>query len=182
MNRGKHKPASNPKQLSHASPRLKIVIETPKGSRNKFKFDPATGSFKLSKVMPEGMMFPYDFGYVPATKADDGDPLDVLLLTDAPLFPGCQVDCRLIGVIKAEQEEEGETKRNDRLIAVSEASLLYSETKTLDDLNSTVLKQIDEFFVNYQRVRDVQVTIVGHGGPDDAQQQLRKASRQKHAA
>lgn len=141
------------------------------------KFDSASRQFKLSKVMPEGMMFPYDFGYVPSTKAEDGDPLDVLVLTDAPLFPGCQVDCRLIGVIKAEQEQEGETTRNDRLIAVAEASLLYSETRSLNDLNPTVLKQIDDFFVNYQRVRNVHVTILDHGGPSDAQDILQEASK-----
>jgi inorganic pyrophosphatase len=170
------------KQFSQLPARVTVVIETPKGSRNKLKFDPATRQFKLSKVMPEGMMFPYDFGFVPSTKAEDGDPLDVLVLTDAGLFPGCQVDCRLIAVIKAEQEQEQETTRNDRLIAVAEASLLYSETKSLDDLNPTVLKQIDEFFVNYQRVRNVRVTILDHGNTSEARMILQKASRKKHAA
>jgi inorganic pyrophosphatase len=67
-------------------------------SRNKFKYEPAQKMYKLSQVMPEGMAFPYDFGYIPSTKAADGDPLDVLVLTDETLFPGCLVDCRLIGV------------------------------------------------------------------------------------
>jgi inorganic pyrophosphatase len=172
----------NSTQHGQSAARLSVTIETPKESRNKLKFDPGTRQFKLSKVMPEGMMFPYDFGFVPSTKAEDGDPLDVLVLTDAPLFPGCQVDCRLIGVIKAEQEKEGETTRNDRLIAVAEASLLYSETRSLNDLNATVLKQIKEFFVNYQRVRNIHVTILGHGGPGDARAILQKSSRQKRAA
>ena len=182
MNRSKRKPAASSKKVDKPAARLQVVIETPKGSRNKLKFDPATRQFKLSKVMPEGMMFPYDFGFVPSTKADDGDPLDVLVLTDAPLFPGCQVECRLIGVIKAEQEEQEEKNRNDRLIAVAEASLLYSETQSLEDLNATVLKQIDDFFINYQRVRDIRVTILDHGDPGDAQMILQKASRSKHAA
>ena len=162
--------------------RAQVIIETPKGSRNKLKFDPATRQFKLSKVMPEGMMFPYDFGYIPATKAEDGDPLDVLVLTDAPLFPGCEVDCRLIGVIKAEQEQEGETKRNDRVIAVAEQSLLYSETYSLTNLNATVVKQIEDFFVNYQRVRNVRVKILDRESPADAQMVVQKASKRKHAA
>ena len=75
-----------------------VIIETPKGSRNKIKYDPSSRQFKLSKVI-EGMMFPYDFGFVPSTKAEDGDPLDVLVLTDEPLFPGCLVECSLIGVL-----------------------------------------------------------------------------------
>src|SRR5437763_6775127 len=106
---------------------VQVVIETPRGNRNKFKYDPESGFFKLSKILPEGMVFPYDFGFVPSTKGEDGDPLDVLVLTDDPLFPGCLVDCVMIGVIEAEQEEDGETQRNDRLIAVAQASLLYAE-------------------------------------------------------
>lgn len=162
--------------------RLQAVIETPKGSRNKIKFDAASQSFKLSKILPEGMVFPYDFGYVPATKASDGDPLDILVLTDEPLFPGCLVDCRLIGVLEAEQEQEGEKKRNDRLIAATSASLLYSELRTLDDLNPVVLKQIEDFFVNYQRVRNVKVTILGRKGPETAGKLVRDLSKHKRAA
>src|SRR5262245_38550602 len=88
--------------------------------------------------MPEGMVFPYDFGFAPATKAEDGGPLDILVLTDEPLFPGCLVDCILIGVIEVEQQTDGAMKRNDRLIAVARATVLYSEVKQLADLNPTV--------------------------------------------
>jgi inorganic pyrophosphatase len=156
---------------------ISIIIETPKCSRNKLKYDPSKRMYKLSKVMPEGMVFPYDFGFVPGTKAQDGDPLDVLVLTDEALFPGCLVDCFLIGVIEAEQEEQGETKRNDRLIAVPQASLLYSDIKDLANLNPTVLSQVEAFFVNYQKVRDIRVTILGRQGPDKAQQVLRRTRR-----
>lgn len=154
---------------------VSVIIETPKGSRNKLKYDPKKRMLKLSKVMPEGMVFPYDFGFIPGTKADDGDPLDVLVLTDEPLFPGCFADCRLIGVIEAEQVEGNKRKRNDRLIAVPEASLLYSDINDLDKLNPTVLQQVEAFFVNYQKVRDVQVNILDHRGPDKALQILRRS-------
>ncbi len=80
---------------------LRVVIETPKGSRNKFKFDPEIGTYSLSTVLSEGMVFPYDFGFVPQTKAADGDPLDVLLLMDEPAFTGCVVESRIVGVIEA---------------------------------------------------------------------------------
>ena len=86
------------------------------------------------------MVFPYDFGFVPSTQAEDGDPLDVLVLTDDPLFPGCLVECMLIGAIEAEQEEEGKNKRNDRLIAVAQQSLLYSEVKGKCQSNHTVVR------------------------------------------
>ena len=71
---------------------LRVVIETPKGSRNKFKYDPDLGCYRLNSVLPEGMIFPYDFGFVPSTKAQDGDPVDVLLLMDIPAYPGIVVN------------------------------------------------------------------------------------------
>ena len=161
------KPSTRSSQRARST-EVEVIIETPKGSRNKIKYDPSRRKFMLSKVMPEGMMFPYDFGFVPSTRADDGDPLDVLVLTDAPLFPGCVVECTLIGAIEAEQEEEGHTNRNDRLIAVANQSLIYSEIKKLEDLNPTVVTQIEAFFVNYQRVRGITVRILGHSGPEKA--------------
>src|SRR5690349_6348428 len=81
---------------------IRVIIETPRGARNKFKFDESLQVFRLSSVLPAGAVFPYDFGYVPGTHGDDGDPLDVLVLMDAPAFCGCLVPSRLIGVIEAE--------------------------------------------------------------------------------
>src|SRR5947207_11435270 len=97
-----------------------VVIETPKGSPNKLAFEPRYGTFMLKGVLPAGAVFPFDFGFVPSTRAEDGDPIDVLVLMDAPVFPGCIVPSRLIGVIEAEQTEDGTTIRNDRLLAVAE--------------------------------------------------------------
>jgi len=170
------------KGSSQVSVRIDVIIETPKGSRNKIKYDPSSRKFKLSKVMPEGMMFPYDFGFAPSTKADDGDPLDVLVLTDEPLFPGCLVECKVIGAIESEQQEQGRRNRNDRLVAVAEQSLLYSDIKTIKDMNPKVLQQIEAFFVNYQKVRGIKVTILGHAGPQGAQQILAKAQNRSKAA
>src|SRR5579862_4124588 len=97
---------------------LRVVIETPKGSRNKFAFDPDEQIFELKKVLPAGMAFPYDFGFVPSTKADDGDPVDVLVLMDEPAFAGCVLSCRVIGVIEGEQGDKKDKERNDRIVAV----------------------------------------------------------------
>src|SRR4051812_46072742 len=88
-----------------------VVVETPRGTRNKYKYDERRGLFLLHKVLPLGAEFPFDFGFLPSTRGDDGDPLDVLLLTPEPAFPGCVVPARLIGVIEAEQVEDGETER-----------------------------------------------------------------------
>ena len=160
---------------------VEVVVETPKGGRNKFKYDPTTHRFKLSKVLPEGMVFPYDFGFVPATKSPDGDPIDVLILGDEPTFPGCLLECRLVGILEAEQKGiDQKKKRNDRLIAVAEESLLYAHIAHLDDLNRTLLKQVEAFFVNYQKVRDVSFTILAHAGPERALEAVKAASAKKH--
>lgn len=158
-----------------------VIVETPRGCRNKYKFDEATGRIKLSKLLPEGMIFPFDFGFLPGTKSDDGDPLDVLLLSDEPTFPGCQVDARLIGVIKASQKEQGKTNRNDRLIAVAEASVLYTAVKELSDLEPSVLKQIEAFFVNYQKVRDIEFKVLAREGSLKATALVEDASDKKAA-
>jgi inorganic pyrophosphatase len=99
---------------------LRVVIETPKGSRNKFAFDSDGRIFELKEVLPAGTAFPYDFGFVPSTKADDGDPVDVLVLMDEPAFPGCLLTCRPIGVIEGEQGDKKDKERNDRIVAVEQ--------------------------------------------------------------
>src|SRR6266542_4104009 len=88
---------------------LNVIIETPKGSRNKFACDEETGLVRLKKLLPLGMTFPFDFGFVPSTRGGDGDPLDVLILSEEALFPGCLVKARLFGALKATQREEGKT-------------------------------------------------------------------------
>src|SRR3954468_15152110 len=85
---------------------LIVIVETPKGSQNKYEYEPRSGSFILAGVLPAGAVFPFDFGFVPSTLGEDGDPLDVLLLMDAAAFSGCIVYARLIGVIEAEQTED----------------------------------------------------------------------------
>jgi inorganic pyrophosphatase len=136
--------------------------------------------FKLSKVLPEGMMFPCDFGFIPSTQSEDGDPLDVLLLMDEPTFPGCLLQCWLVGVIEALQEEKGEEHRNDRLIAVASQSIRYSDVHDLDDLNNPVLKQVEEFFTNCQRVRGLKFKIVAREGRRKAARMLEEHASEKN--
>jgi inorganic pyrophosphatase len=130
---------------------LSIVIETPKGSRNKYAYDEETGMYRLKKVLPSGMSFPYDFGFVPYTRADDGDPLDVLVIMDAPTFPGCIVDCLLLGVMKIEQEKDKKMVRNDRLLARHVESREHKSLRQLGDLSPSLLREIMLFFENYTR-------------------------------
>jgi inorganic pyrophosphatase len=152
------------------------IVETPRGSRNKYKWDEQTDRIKLSKVMPQGMVFPYDFGYFPDTCSEDGDPLDVLILNDEPTFSGCQIDCRLIGVIPALQRNVGqEERRNDRVVAVAEASVIFASVRELSEVEPVVLKQIEAFFVNYQKVRDVQITLLRRQNSISARKLLQQA-------
>jgi len=160
---------------------LQIIVEAPGGCRNKYKYDEKSGRLKLSKVMPEGMGFPYDFGFIPGTKAQDGDPLDVLVLTDEPTFPGCEVDCRVLGVIKAEQRQKGKQNRNDRLIAVAEQSLIYCAVAELSDFNPTVIRQIEAFFINYQKVRNIDFKIFARENAQRATEMVNRAKNPRAA-
>ncbi len=156
---------------------LQVIIETPKGSRNKFAFDPDQRVFALSKVLPAGMSFPYDFGFLPRTLAQDGDPIDVLLLMDEPAFPGVVVRSRLIGVIEGEQLDGKNKIRNDRLLAVAEANHQYANIRTFKDLPSLFLQEIEEFFVNYHRHEGKQYKLLGCKGSGEAMRLIKKARR-----
>jgi inorganic pyrophosphatase len=102
----------------HVPDGYNVVVETPKGSRTKFAYHPETGLFRAKKLLAMGFVFPFPFGFLPSTKAEDGDPLDVLLVTDAVLPTGSLVQCRLLGGIAMEETKQGNTVRNDRLFAV----------------------------------------------------------------
>jgi len=169
---GKQASLADPSQLkpldSDDKRMLRVVIETPKGSRNKFAFDPKEHIFELKKVLPAGMTFPYDFGFVPSTEADDGDPVDVLVLMDEPAFPGCVLTCRPIGVIEGEQGNKKDKVRNDRIIAVERDAHSWAEVKTIDDLGHKFCRDLEEFFVNYHRLIGKEYHILGLKGPDQA--------------
>ena len=156
---------------------LQVVIETPKGSRNKYAFDHERHVIALKKVLPAGMVFPYDFGFVPSTLAEDGDPIDVLLLMDEPAFPGCVLEARLIGVIEGEDElEDGGTQRNDRLLGVAIASHVYGELKTPADLPQSVVDQMQDFFASYPRVLGRKTyKLLGCKGPEEAEALVKDA-------
>lgn len=147
---------------------LNVIIETPKGSRNKYKFDEKTEIFKLSGVLPLGASFPFDFGFIPKTLGGDGDPLDVLILMDEPAFAGCLVATRLIGVIEANQTEDEKTERNDRLVAVASNSKTHDHVKTIKDLNKSVVDQIEHFFISYNEEKGKKFEPLGQFGPERA--------------
>jgi len=129
---------------------ITAMIECPKGSNHKYNYEPDSQRFRLTKILPAGLVFPFDFGFIPDTKGEDGDPLDIIIISEITGFPGCMIDCRVIGAIKAEQtEDDGATMRNDRFIGIPEVSHLYSKINDLGKLPESTLDQIAAFFANY---------------------------------
>jgi len=147
---------------------LNVIIETPKGCRNKYKYDAKHKLFTLSKVLPAGSTFPYDFGYIPSTEGQDGDPLDVLLLMDEPAFSGCLIPARLIGVIRAEQHDKEGKMRNDRLIAIASQSHDQRDIRSLDEINPHLIEEIEHFFVSYNELEGKQFVPEARLGPSKA--------------
>lgn len=154
---------------------VQVIIETPKGSRNKYAWDPDQQIFALKKVLPEGMAFPHDFGFIPSTEGEDGDPIDVLVLMDQPVFTGCLVKARLIGVIEGKQTEKGKSERNDRLLAVAESSHTHSNINSLKDLNKDLLKELEKFLVNYHSNDGASFKVLAMKGSDAAASCLKNA-------
>jgi inorganic pyrophosphatase len=185
-NRGK-KSLSDPTRLEPRdqsdSETFQVVIETPKGSRNKFAFDNEQQVFILKKVLPAGMVFPYDFGFVPSTKAEDGDPTDVLVLMDEPAFPGCLLKCRLIGIIEGEEGPKKELLRNDRVVAIEQENHSYAHVRHIDDLGKTFVRELEEFFVNYHKQSGKQYRILDVRGPGEARRRIKDGIRsfKKHS-
>ena len=140
------------------------MIETPKGSPNKLAFEPRFDAFVLKGVLPAGAVFPFDFGFVPSTLGDDGDPLDILVLMDAPVATGCVVPSRVIGVIEAEQTENGRTERNDRLLAVATKSATHRSIQELHDVSADLVAQIEHFFVSYNAAKGKRFEVKRRAG------------------
>src|SRR5436305_5179217 len=132
-------------ELDSKTGTCRAIIETPKCCRNKFDYDPDSGLFMLGGLLPEGMMFPFDFGFIPSTLGEDGDPLDILVLLDAPAHVGCLIEVRIIGIIQAEQTKDGRTESNDRLLGVAIHSYDHQNLESIADISNTLLSQLEEF-------------------------------------
>ena len=148
---------------------VNVIIETTKGSRNKVDYAPELGVFELAGVLPEGSVFPYDFGFIPSTQGEDGDPLDVLVLLDESVPTGCLISARLIGLIEAKQtEKNGAEMRNDRLLAVATRAHTHSHVRHLKDLRPQMTEEIERFFVSYNESKGNRFEPLGRKGPEEA--------------
>jgi len=158
---------------------IRTVVETPRGSRTKFSYDPKLQAMVLKKTLPEGMVFPYDFGFIPSTRGEDGDPLDVLILMDVCTCPGCVIECRLIGLIKAQQKEKGgKSVRNDRYIAVEADSLVYQDIADVSELPSHFMEQLEEFFIGYNKLSQKSFKPLGVLGANAAWKRLKAETKE----
>jgi inorganic pyrophosphatase len=171
----RHKILSDTATYDKESGDVRAVIETPKGSCNKYRYVPDCDCFELATALPAGMAFPFDFGFIPSTLGGDGDPLDVLVLMDSPVLGGCVLRCRLIGVVEAREKEPGKRwEQNDRLIAVASHARTHEGVKTLEQLRPHTLDDIKAFFVDYNKLHDKQFQILGEHGPRRAGKLVRK--------
>ena len=140
---------------------LLVVVDTPRGSPVKFKYDEERRIFTIARFLPSGLVFPFDFGFVPGTRAGDGDALDAVLLMEGAAFPGCLVRARLLGVLEAKQKKKGRIVRDDRLIAVASDSAAYRRVRGLRDLGRDALDAIEHFFVASNEVEGRRFQALG---------------------
>lgn len=156
---------------------IHVIIETPKGSRYKYAWQPEYGMFLLKRTMPVGVTFPHDFGFVPHTLADDGDPLDVLVLSGAPAAVGALMTCRVLGIVEAEQVDEpgADTIRNDRVICAPLYNPEFDAIQTITDLGETWLNDLTRFFNFYRSRTGGSFKLVAHRGPEAALKMIHKA-------
>lgn len=155
-------------ELDKKSCQCRVVVETPKGSRNKFDYDPEIEAFTLGGLLAEGLSFPYDFGFVPSTLGQDGDPLDVMIMMDEPAHVGCVLQVRIVGVLEAEQTEDGKKTTNNRLIGVAVHSYNHEHIRSISEINKSVIDQVGEFFVTYNKSRGKRFKVTGTYGPSRA--------------
>jgi inorganic pyrophosphatase len=156
--------------------RIHAITETPAYSRHKYTYDPELDLFRVKKTLPVGACFPFDFGFIPNTRAADGDPLDILVLTEERTFPGCLLECRALGIIEAEQEKGEDRIRNDRIVAVHAHATLYSDLSSVGDLGKHLVEQLEAFFTNYNRSEGKMFQAIRWSGVDRALRMIDKYS------
>jgi len=153
------------------------VVETPRGSRAKLEFDGKLGTFTLSKPLLAGLTYPYDWGFIPSTKADDGDPIDVLIIHDAATYTGLVLRCKPIGVLEILQKKKGKEERNDRIFVVPDRSPFEADLTDIRQLPKRAVKELERFFEATDALEQKQLKFLGWRGPSKAVQTIRKYAK-----
>jgi inorganic pyrophosphatase len=152
------------------------VVETPRGSTCKLDFDPDLLAFTLAKPLMAGLVYPYDWGFIPSTKAEDGDPLDVLIIHEAKTFPGVVLRCKPIGILEIEQKRKGNKERNDRVFAVPDRSPLDSDLTDVRNLASRAHDELEKFFLATNALEEKEIDFLGWRGPTRAIETIKRLS------
>ncbi|GAO04019.1 inorganic diphosphatase [Anaeromyxobacter sp. PSR-1] len=149
---------------------LRVVVESPRGATLKLKYDAELGVVTVSRPLPLGLAYPYDWGFVPGTRAPDGDPVDALVYWDAVSFPGVVVPCRPVGVVRLEQDSKSNGRvRNDRILAVPVKHPRGDDLRSPDDLPARVRDEIAQFFLSAIFFEPKNPALLGWGGPEEAE-------------
>lgn len=154
---------------------LRVVVEAPRGCGLKLKYEPKLRAFSYGKALPVGLSYPYDWGFVPGTKAADGDPLDALVLGDVPTYPGIVIPCRLLGAILVTQSESGKRERNDRLLAVPLGADRFAHLEDFQSMDDRLKAELEQFFLSTTFFSQKKARIEGWKGAGYAHKLVRKA-------
>jgi inorganic pyrophosphatase len=152
---------------------INVIIECPKGSKNKYEIDKETGLIKLDRAMKTSQDYPFDYGFVPQSLWDDGDALDVVLFTTNPLAPGILVEARPVGIMHMIDSGEGD----DKILAVPKSDPRFDNVQDLKDLNEYSIKEIKHFFETYKSIENKSVIIDGCEGKEVAYEAVKKGLR-----
>jgi inorganic pyrophosphatase len=155
---------------------MDIIIETPKGSNLKYVWDKALRLFRIKKKLAEGLVFPFDFGFIPGTRGEDGGPLDIMVIAEFSTFPGCVMDCRVIGCIQAVQSTGNKKIRNDRYLAISEHSESFKKVNSIEQLPPQILTDIEQFLINYISAEGKEISLSGTLSARQALESLKASS------
>src|SRR5262245_55554525 len=150
------------------------VVETPRGSRAKLEFDPKLGAFTLAKPLLAGLTYPYDWGFIPSTRAQDGDPLDVLIIHDAATYPGLVLRCKPIGVLEVVQSSKGKKERNDRVFIVPDRSPFEGDLQDMRRLPARAIEELEKFFEATDALESKKLQFLGWRGPAKAIKTIKK--------
>lgn len=164
---------SQPGAFAEEAGHVNVMIETPRGSRVKYSYAPESGLFRAKRLLPERLVFPFNFGFIPLTLAADGDPVDILIVNDQPMVCGCLAKTRLLGVIEAEQTEGGKKMRNDRIIGLAVDEETPAEFMTVN-LDEARIPQISFFFAAYNRLSGKEFKALRTGSPKEAEKLARQ--------
>ena len=138
---------------------------------------PKLETFILSKSLLTGLTYPHDWGFVPSTRADDGDPLDIMVIHDAATFPGVVLTCRVIGILQIEQKSKGKAERNDRLFAVPQRSHSEQGLRDVRGLSEPIRQELEKFFIATDELEDKKLEIIGWKGPKIAMKAIQDSAK-----